>query len=78
MVVVAKYILKKSVQLNELETKKEKLVKEITHWLQLSGVPYADIPPYNEAVIKMANGEYESEAEIEKALLKLIESNGLE
>lgn len=73
MVVVAKYILKKAVQLNELEAKKEKLVKEIAHWLQMSGVPYADVPPYSDVVIKIANGEYKSEAEIEKALLELLE-----
>lgn len=77
MTVVAKYILKKAIQLNELEAKKRKLAKEITHWLQLSGVPYADIEPYSETVIKLFNGEFESEEEILKALEELLENKGM-
>ncbi|MBG9730746.1 hypothetical protein ABD87_14680 [Lysinibacillus sphaericus] len=70
---VAKYILKKAVQLNQLEKKKQDLAKEITHWLKLSGVPYADLKPYNFVVKKLLEGEFESEEDILKALEDLLQ-----
>lgn len=71
--VVAKYILKKAVQLNQLEKKKHDLAKEITNWLNLSGVPYAGYSPNNSVVLQLLEGKFESEDDILKALEDLVQ-----
>ena len=73
---IPKYILAKAKRLNKGnlgEERAEKLSKEITHWLMLSGVPYADIPPYNRLVIALKNNKFQSEEEIKKGFYELMD-----
>lgn len=69
---VPKYILAKAKRLNktaEGSELNEKLAKEITHWLSLSGVSYADI----RLVESLKKGVFESDEAIKKGFDELMD-----
>lgn len=68
---VPKYIIKKAVQLNELDKKQKALMDTIKNWMELSGFPYAGIYDESGIIMKLAMGEYENEDEIIEAFKKL-------
>lgn len=70
---VPKYILAKAKRLSKKPANSEKLVKEITHWLRLSGVPYADLKPYTWLVESLYDGKFQSDEEIKKGFDRLMD-----
>ena len=73
---VPKYILARAKRLNKSAEQSEvakKLAVEITHWLAMSGVPYADIPPYNRLVIALLKGAFSSEEDIKRGFDELLD-----
>ena len=73
---IPKYILGKAKRLNKgnlEEEAAEKLAKEITRWLELSGVTYAEYPPYNRLVIALKNNKFHGEDDIKKGFDELMD-----
>ncbi|QIC46262.1 hypothetical protein GAG94_03435 [Lysinibacillus sphaericus] len=64
---VPNYILKKALQLNELDSKQKKLISEIKNWMNLSGYSYDDITSENSVIMKLAMGEFENIGDIKQA-----------
>ncbi|KOS61471.1 hypothetical protein FJQ98_16495 [Lysinibacillus agricola] len=64
---VPNYILKKALQLNELDAKQKKLISEIKNWMNLSGYSYDDIVNENGILMKLAIGEFENIDDIKQA-----------
>lgn len=70
---VPKYILAKAKRLNNRKGDSDKLAKEITNWLMLSGVPYAGIPPHNRLVEGLKLGDFPNEEAIKKGFDALMD-----
>lgn len=64
---VPNYILKKALQLNELDSKQKKLISEIKNWMNLRGYSYEDITGENSVIMKLAMGEFENIGDIKLA-----------